>query len=155
MSGGSGTTTSVTTGIVRTTSGMITTSTTSTEYPELPQPLPPRSTSRPSGDIKKRDRISSEAAENTALIIGIIAGTMIAIILIILIILRFKHRSAASYKVDESKNYQRSQGPNAALLPAASSGQFQQNGNVRNGNGNGNGNGKAVKKQKDVKEWYV
>lgn len=78
---------------------------------------------------------------------------MIAIILIILIILRFKHRSVASYKIDESKNYQKAQGANAALLPAASSGQFHQNGNLRNGNGNGNGRG--MKKPKDVKEWYV
>lgn len=74
---------------------------------------------------------------------------MIAIILIILIILRFKHKSAATYKAEENKCYQQAQGPNAALLPTASSGQFEQNGAVRNGNG------KSGRKQKDVKEWYV
>lgn len=74
---------------------------------------------------------------------------MIAVILIILIILRFKHKNSTTYKAEESKCYQQSQGPNAALIPAASSGQFEQNGNLRNGNG------KNSRKQKDVKEWYV
>nr|CAD7261985.1 unnamed protein product [Timema shepardi] len=121
-----------------------------------PVPIPSRPPTRP----KPRDRISSEAAENTALIIGIIAGALIAIILIILIILKFKNRSEGSYKVDESKNYQGSQGPNAALLGAAAgNGQQhpqQMNGNVKNGSDK-LGNGKSTKKRdiKDIKEWYV
>nr|CAD7425077.1 unnamed protein product [Timema monikensis] len=124
--------------------------------PPPPQPIPSRPPTRP----KPRDRISSEAAENTALIIGIIAGALIAIILIILIILKFKNRSEGSYKVDESKNYQGSQGPNAALLGAAAgNGQQhpqQMNGNVKNGSDK-LGNGKSTKKRdiKDIKEWYV
>nr|CAD7576699.1 unnamed protein product [Timema californicum] len=124
--------------------------------PLPPQPIPSRPPTRP----KPRDRISSEAAENTALIIGIIAGALIAIILIILIILKFKNRSEGSYKVDESKNYQGSQGPNAALLGAAAgNGQQhpqQMNGNVKNGSDK-LGNGKSTKKRdiKDIKEWYV
>ncbi|PNF32109.1 hypothetical protein B7P43_G02829 [Cryptotermes secundus] len=130
-----------------------TSSTTSTELSLLPIPLPtPRQPNR-----KNRDRISSEAAENTALIIGIIAGAMIAIILIILIILKFKNRSDGSYKVDESKNYQQSQGPNTALLGGGNSQQRpqQMNGNLKNGSDKcGN---KAAKKRdiKDIKEWYV
>ncbi|XP_021923608.1 neurexin-3 isoform X5 [Zootermopsis nevadensis] len=130
-----------------------TSSTTSTELPLPPIPLPtPRQPNR-----KNRDRISSEAAENTALIIGIIAGAMIAIILIILIILKFKNRSDGSYKVDESKNYQQSQGPNTALLGAGNGQQYpqQMNGNIKNGSDKcGN---KAAKKRdvKDIKEWYV
>lgn len=147
-------TTQLTTKTFKTTFGIITTSstttstTTPTKYLEPIQPIPPWSSSRPPF-FKKRDRISSESAENTALVIGIIAGTMIAVILIILIILRFKHKNASSYKAEENKCYQQSQGPNAALLPPASSGQFEQNGTLRNGNG------KSSRKQKDVKEWYV
>jgi hypothetical protein len=82
---------------------------------------------------------------------------MIAIILIILIILKFKGRSDGSYKVDESKNYQQSQGPNTALLGAGYGQQRpqQMNGNLKNGSDKyGN---KTAKKcdVKDVKEWYV
>ncbi|XP_046998627.1 neurexin-1 isoform X1 [Schistocerca americana] len=84
--------------------------TTTTELPPPPPPPPPREPPIPSprpppGRNKTRVRISSEAAENTALVIGIIAGAMIAIILLILIILKFKNRADGSYKVDESKNY--------------------------------------------------
>ena len=79
---------------------------------------------------------------------------MIAIILIILIILKFKNRSDGSYKVDESKNYQHSQGPNAALLGSGNGQQIpqQMNGNLKNGSDKC-----ASKKRdvKDVKEWYV
>ncbi|XP_063235605.1 neurexin 1 isoform X2 [Bacillus rossius redtenbacheri] len=123
-----------------------------TEPPPPPQPQPPLPNPRPPSRAKPRDRISSEAAENTALIIGIIAGALIAIVLIILIILKFKNRSEGSYKVDEGKNYRHAAGPDAALLPPAGNGQ-QMNGSVRNGNGNG----KPAKKRdiKDIKEWYV
>ena len=106
---------------------------------------------------KGQEHITSEAAEKTALIIGIIAGAMIAIILIILIILKFKGRPDGSYKVDESKTFQQSQGPNTALLGAGYRQQCpqQMNGNLKNGSDKyGN---KATKKcdVKDVKEWYV
>ncbi|XP_021923606.1 neurexin-3 isoform X3 [Zootermopsis nevadensis] len=134
--------------------GTSSTSTTSTELPMPPAiiPLTPRPPRR-----KDQELITSEAAEKTALIIGIIAGAMIAIILIILIILKFKSRSDSSYKVDESKNYQKSQGPNAALLGVGYRQQHpqQMNGNLKNDSEKcGN---KSVKKcdVKDVKEWYV
>jgi len=115
-------------------------------------PLTPRPPRR-----KGQENITSEAAEKTALIIGIIAGAMIAIILIILIILKFKGRSDGSYKVDESKTFQQTQGPNTALLGAGYRQQCpqQMNGNLKNGSDKyGN---KATKKcdVKDVKEWYV
>jgi len=48
-----------------------------------------------------RDRISSESAENTALIIGIVAGALIAVILVVLLVLKLKKGSTPSYKVDE------------------------------------------------------
>ncbi|PSN29164.1 hypothetical protein C0J52_25920 [Blattella germanica] len=129
--------------------GTSSTSTTTTEMPLAPIPIPTRYPTR-----RPRVQISSEAAENTALVIGIIAGAMIAIILIILIILKFKNRSDGSYKVDESKNYQHSQGPNAALLGPGNGQQIpqQMNGNLKNGSD------KCANKKrdvKDVKEWYV
>lgn len=77
---------------------------------------------------------------------------MIAIILIILLVLKFKNRSDGVYKVDESKSYHASQGQNAALLGASQSPPTPQavNGNLKNGNG------KAKKRElKDIKEWYV
>jgi hypothetical protein len=103
---------------------------------------------------------------------------MIAIILIILIILKFKGRSDGSYKVDESKNY--NYGQQAALLNgnqmngnlyndkagSAAMGGVAAAGNGGGGGGNGAGGGLGVpagqanksgasRKQKDVKEWYV
>jgi hypothetical protein len=132
----------------------ISSTTTSTEQPQLPVPLPtPRKPKKPTN----RDRISSEAAENTALIIGIIAGAMIAIVLIILIILKFKNRSDGSYKVDESKNYHQSQGPAAALLGSGNGQQRpqQMNGNIKNGSDKCASNPSKKRDIKDVKEWYV
>lgn len=94
-------------------------------------------------------------SEIIALIIGIIAGALIAVILIILVILKFKSRNEHSYKVDDGKGFQ--QGPNAALLGNTSNGngqaQYQMNGTVRNGD-----KGAVMKKKrdsKDIKEWYV
>lgn len=134
----------------------ITIATTTDRY-KYPQPKPdsgygegsrPHSTRRP-------DQISSETSEMVALIIGIIAGALIAVILIMLIILRFKSRSHHSFKVDDSKGFQ--QGPNAALLGNSSSnGQmnYSVNGALRNGD---NGQAQKAKKRdsKDIKEWYV
>jgi hypothetical protein len=78
---------------------------------------------------------------------------MIAIVLIILIILKFKNRSDGSYKVDESKNYPQSQGPTAALLGSGNVQPFPQrmNGNVKNGSDKCSGK----RDVRDVKEWYV
>jgi hypothetical protein len=80
---------------------------------------------------RNRDRISSEVDENTALIINIIAGAMVAFILILQFILEFEKRSDGSYRVDESNNYQQSQGPNTTLLGTGNSQQRpkQMNGN--------------------------
>ncbi|XP_046401405.1 neurexin-1 isoform X2 [Ischnura elegans] len=81
-------------------------------FPQPPRPPPPPPappelypTWPTRGYNGMGNRISSEAAENTALIIGIIAGAMIAIILIILVILKFKNRTDGSYKVDDGKVY--------------------------------------------------
>ncbi|XP_046600908.1 neurexin-1 isoform X2 [Neodiprion lecontei] len=129
-----------------------TTSTTGMMEPPPPPPPPiytPISTQRPGPG--KEIRITSEAAENAALIIGIIAGALIAIVLIILIILKFKNRPEASYKIDESKNF--CQDPNAALLGSAAGAGQPFNGALKNGASVS----KNVRKQelKDIKEWYV
>lgn len=129
---------------------------TTTERYKYAQPKPdngyggskPHSTRRP-------DQISSETSEMVALIIGIIAGALIAVILIMLIILRFKSRSHHSFKVEDAKGFQ--QGPNAALLGNSSSnGQmnYQVNGALRNGD---KSQVQKAKKRdsKDIKEWYV
>ncbi|XP_075221682.1 neurexin 1-like [Lycorma delicatula] len=125
--------------------------TTTTQYRPPPPPPPPQPS--PIIPIRDRDRISSQSAENTALIIGIIAGTMILIVLVILLVLKFKNRSGTVYKVDERKTFNTgSQGQSAALLGANQSPPTPQaiNGNVRNGNG------KTKKRElKDIKEWYV
>lgn len=111
-------------------------------YPPTPRPT------------KKVPRVSSETSEIVALVIGIIAGSLIAVILVVLVILKFQSRSERSCKIDDGKGYQ--QGPNAALLGNTSTNgqmQYQINGALRNGD-----RGQAQKKKrdsKDIKEWYV
>lgn len=133
-----------------------------TPPPSLPQPSPPIeypdysdfnypddffSNTPVNNDVKKvtpQDRIHSDAAGSVALIISIIAGSLIIIILIILLVLKLKGRQDAAYKVDESKSYE---GMPTLQTP------------MINGQGNGTvkpGDRRPVKKQsKDVKEWYV
>ena len=96
-------------------------------------------------------RITSETAENVALVIGIIAGALIAIVLIILVILKFKGRPEVNYKIDEGKGF--CQDPNAALLGGQQMSGQPYNGSLKNGQG-GNKNGKN-RQMKDIKEWYV
>lgn len=127
-----------------------TSTTTTTEYVP-PAPPPPPYIPYPNNN-DKRNPIHSDSATNTALVIGIIAGTMIAIILIILIVLKLKNRSGVVYKVDERKVYGVSscQGQNAALLNQSPPTPQAINGQVKNGNG------KTKKREtKDIKEWYV
>ena len=110
-------------------------STTTTEYVP-PAPPPPPYIPYPNNN-DKRNPIHSDSATNTALVIGIIAGTMIAIILIILIVLKLKNRSGVVYKVDEGKGYGVSscQGQNAALLNQSTPKPQAIHGHVKNGNG--------------------
>ena len=103
------------------------------------------------GGNNNNKRITSETAENAALIIGIIAGALIAIVLIILIILKFKSRPETNYKIDEGKSF--CQDPNAALLGGAPGPGQAYNGALKNGQG-GSKNGKK-RELKDIKEWYV
>ena len=122
----------------------------------------------PERNKRIRDRISSEAAENTAMIIGIVAGALIAVILVVLLVLKFKSRSNTTMKIDDRKNFGKSPShstSNAALL----------NFNVNAAGAAGVGGAKMAapasqaptmapfdkkppptkKSGKDIKEWYV
>ena len=62
----------------------------------------------------KHGRINSEAEERTAMIIGIVAGALIAVILVILLVLWIKSNGDRSYKMEHDLKY--GHGANAALL---------------------------------------
>lgn len=145
--------------------------------------LPPFVYTNPTTRMKPKNRINSEAGERTAMIIGIVAGALIAVILVILLVLWFKSNGDATYKTEHDKSSAYGQGPNAALLGNArgSDAHHHQingstmplNGSLKNGvdksnmgnNGNGNngnnGSGGLIapkpkkRDSKDIKEWYV
>ena len=151
-------------------------------YPQLPQlPQPPQYVP-PARPPKNKGRISSEAEERTAMIIGIVAGALIAVILVILLLLWLKSTGDRPYKNEHDKSGTYGQGPNAALLGSntgTNSSQLQHhhhqqtngatvplNGAVRNGSdkaqlsattGNVSLALQKPKKRdsKDIKEWYV
>lgn len=118
-------------------------------------------------------RISSEAEERTAMIIGIVAGALIAVILVILLLLWLKSNGDRTYKTDHDKGLAYGHGPNAALLGNnASTMQSRHqnfngsnapiNGSMRNGNDKAGGQLPGLVPQKpkkrdskDIKEWYV
>ncbi|KAK3926655.1 Neurexin-3, partial [Frankliniella fusca] len=160
-------------GTTRSTTTSTTTTTTTTEYPRLPPTIIPR---RPGhGRDRDNNRITSEASENAALIIGVIAGSLIAIILIVLIILKVKSRGDGAYKVDESLGYAGpGHSPHAALLagqqaspPPAPHGLHPHNGSAgalqRQQHGLQPGLQAGLqpgpvsqpRKKQGVKEWYV
>lgn len=62
----------------------------------------------------QHNRINSEAEERTAMIIGIVAGALIAVILVILLVLWIKSNGDRSYKMEHDLKY--GHGANAALL---------------------------------------
>lgn len=62
----------------------------------------------------KHPRINSEAEERTAMIIGIVAGALIAVILVILLVLWIKSNGDRAYKMEHDLKY--GHGANAALL---------------------------------------
>ncbi|XP_052863828.1 neurexin-1 [Anopheles cruzii] len=82
-------------------------------YPPHPQPPYPPPTRLPK---HKGGRINSEAEERTAMIIGIVAGALIAVILVILLVLWIKSNGDRSYKTEHDKSGLYGQGPSAALL---------------------------------------
>lgn len=62
----------------------------------------------------KHARINTEAEERTAMIIGIVAGALIAVILVILLVLWIKSNGDRTYKMEHDLKY--GHGANAALL---------------------------------------
>lgn len=78
---------------------------------------------------------------NLALIIGIVGGVLVALVILIIALYKFRSRDEGTYKVDESQNFafleKKQQQGNGALL------------------GNHSGGGGKSGKKKDVKEWYV
>lgn len=139
--------------------------------PEPPYyPVPPP-TNHGGRSKVPRGRISSEAEERTAMIIGIVAGALIAVVLVILLLLWLKSTGDRNYKADPDKRASYGQGANAALLgnnSCTNGSRHPINGsNVPlNGSLRLNGNDKAQmpglvpqkpkkRDSKDIKEWYV
>lgn len=139
-------------------------------YPHVPPPsynpgVRPKS--------KNNGRITSEAEERTAMIIGIVAGACIAVVLVILLLVWLKSNGDRTYKAEHGIGY--GQGPNAALLGTHSNtgtngsrhhqtnganAPFNNNGSMRNGSEKGPVPGLVPQKpkkrdSKDIKEWYV
>ncbi|KAK3584589.1 hypothetical protein CHS0354_040294, partial [Potamilus streckersoni] len=83
-----------------------------------------------------REKKSGTGEINIALIIGVTAGVVVALIILLVALYKFRSREEGSYKVDESQNF--------AYLESKKQ---PSNGALVNHNGSG--------KKKDVKEWYV
>ncbi|CAM1325515.1 NRXN2 (predicted) [Pycnogonum litorale] len=108
----------------------------------------------------KNTRPKSRSAETLTLVVGIVAGVMVAVVIIAFLVYRFRNRPEGSYKIDESKNYRFSSDPGTLSISVSgymNGSQTQMNGAVKNGGNGGGGGDKAGKlpKKKDVKEWYV
>lgn len=90
----------------------------------------------------KHGRINTEAEERTAMIIGIVAGALIAVILVILLVLWIKSNGDRSYKMEHDLKY--GHGANAALLGAGHNNQQQQ---MHQNAGHHNNNGQQPQNQ--------
>ncbi|GFT00428.1 neurexin-1a [Nephila pilipes] len=105
-------------------------------------------------DYQRPTQRTRSSADNTALVIGVIAGALIAIVLIALIVYKLRNRTEGSYKVDESKNYQfGTQFGAIAASPAFLNGPMPPVNSLSKGHPE-----KTPKKKKggkDLKEWYV
>lgn len=149
------------------TSNHFETRTTESEYAYYPLPPP-----TPYGRRKvNRTGVSSEKEERTAMIIGIVAGALIAVVLVILLLLWLKSNGDRNYKADPDKRESYGHGANAALLGSNSctnGSRHPLNGSNVPPNGSLplNGNDKAQvpglvpqkpkkRDSKDIKEWYV
>ncbi|XP_023227763.1 neurexin-3-like [Centruroides sculpturatus] len=138
------------------------------ERPSIPQkptftttlPIPVESTTRLSiyevpipempaigKDQPKPHHKTKRSADNTALVIGIIAGILIIIVFIALIVYSVCRRSLGAYKVDEGKTLQYPPAVSEAPVPPPTFPQTQMNGSVKTAT--------KLAKKKDLKEWYV
>ncbi|KAI5748091.1 hypothetical protein M8J77_021783 [Diaphorina citri] len=127
-------------------------------YPPPPFTYPPH--------VINKNQINSETAEATAFVILVIAGTLIAIILVILLILKLKQNTDHIYTMDETKTSAVAHGHHQALLsnsmmpcspPPLHSGYNNNNMNPNSSIYNSNtGDVRPMKRQAGhVKEWYV
>lgn len=89
------------------------------------------------GDTGKTVNGDETEPPNIGLILGIAAGVLVALLILIFALYKFRSKDEGSYKIDESQNF--------AHLEKKQ----QSNGGAAHGS-----NGKNSKK-KDVKEWYV
>ncbi|XP_026680503.1 neurexin-2 [Diaphorina citri] len=132
---------------------------------KLKPPHPPPPFTYPPHVINK-NQINSETAEATAFVILVIAGTLIAIILVILLILKLKQNTDHIYTMDETKTSAVAHGHHQALLsnsmmpcspPPLHSGYNNNNMNPNSSIYNSNtGDVRPMKRQAGhVKEWYV
>ncbi|XP_060602155.1 neurexin-1-like isoform X2 [Ruditapes philippinarum] len=107
---------------------------------------PPGHTANPDGKTTDLSEPRAKKSSNDSghlnifLIVGIACGVLVALIILLVALYKFRSRDEGSYRVDESQNF--------AYLEAKKQ---QANGAATNNIGNG----KAGGKKKDVKEWYV
>ncbi len=74
-------------------------------YDKEPEPKPP-TTGKGSPNGSGGFHVATEAAApGTVLVIGIIAGAIIAVILIVIIVLKMRTRAENAYKVEEARTY--------------------------------------------------
>lgn len=85
-----------------------------TDPPPMIKPSPPVQNNINRNRNKHGGRVTPEAEERTAMIIGIVAGALIAVILVILLVLWIKSHGDRNYKTEHDIKY--GHGPNAALL---------------------------------------
>ncbi len=75
-------------------------------YDKEPEPKPPSPGGKGSSGGAGGFHIATDAAApGTFLVIGIIAGAIIAIVLIVIIVFKMRTRGDSSYKVDDSRTY--------------------------------------------------
>lgn len=98
-------------------------------------------------DQPKPHHKTKRSADNTALVIGIIAGILIIIVFIALIVYSVCRRSLGAYKVDEGKTLQYPPAVSETPIPPPTFPQTQMNGSVKTAT--------KLAKKKDLKEWYV
>lgn len=138
------------------------------DLPNYSVTSPPFNTNRG----RKPGNVTTDAENRTAMIIAIVAGALIAVILVILLLLWLKSNGDRTYKMDHDKSIGYGPGPNAALLGnnATTNGSRHHpingstaplNGSLRNGNDKGPPVPGLVPQKpkkrdsKDIKEWYV
>ncbi|XP_053395317.1 neurexin-1-like isoform X3 [Mercenaria mercenaria] len=105
-----------------------------------PQTTNPNGKTTDLSEPRTRKSSSDSGHLNIFLIVGIACGVLVALMILLVALYKFRSRDEGSYRVDESQNF--------AYLEAKKQ---QANGAAATNIGNG----KAGGKKKDVKEWYV